>query len=153
VLHYSTLRNTFTTVVSHPRLYPLLVTKICVRFIGATNQESVWYVPLKTWRQLEVDATPLHDWLLNYEAELENALSEPLLASLWSSTEWRTIRFGGDSGQTSDLSAQDEFGLGTWHAHVRGGKRWHICPPSETAFLYPSGPVRDGSYAQLNRPP
>jgi hypothetical protein len=54
----------------------------------------VWFVPLKQWRQIELDTSPMHDWLFNMEGSLEDSVGEGLLASIYSTTEWRTVIFG-----------------------------------------------------------
>ena len=94
----------------------------------------LWYVPLKLWRTFETDAAPMHDWLWNQEGALSECLGEDGLASVFAMTNWRMILIG--QRHTMFSLHTDNVDSATWQAQLKGRKRWRVCPPSETPFLY-----------------
>jgi ribosomal protein L16 Arg81 hydroxylase len=44
----------------------------------------------------------------------------------------------------------DNVDSATWQAQIKGRKRWRVCPPSETPFLYEGATKRDTGSSDLN---
>jgi hypothetical protein len=107
-------------------------------FYSATQTERtpyfLWYVPLAIWRSFERDAMPMHDWIWNQEGALSECFGEEGLASVFAMTNWRMILVG--QKYTMFNLHTDNVDSATWQAQLRGRKRWRVCPPSETPFVY-----------------
>ena len=108
----------------------------------------LWYVPLELWRTFEDDAMPIHDWLFNQEGSLEECLGEEGLASIFAVTNWRMILIG--QTHTMFNLHTDNVDSATWQTQIKGRKRWRVCPPSETPYLYENKEKRKTGSSDLN---
>jgi Cupin-like domain len=110
-----------------------------------------WNVNITDWARLRKHMDPMPHSFIRDEEWLDSCLSTDELRQEYTKrVHWRMVLIGTKgAGMFNHI---DVLRSSSWQAQVAGAKRWHLCEPDQTPYMYTAGAV-DCFYPNYEKTP
>eukprot|EP01006_Ploeotia_vitrea_P049971 TRINITY_DN67398_c11_g3_i2.p2 TRINITY_DN67398_c11_g3~~TRINITY_DN67398_c11_g3_i2.p2 ORF type:complete len:569 (+),score=335.79 TRINITY_DN67398_c11_g3_i2:3-1709(+) len=99
-----------------------------------------WNINITDWDQLMDEVVNMPYAFRRDEEWLRVCLPDPKLRQEFTKkVHWRMLLLG--TKGAGMFNHQDVLRSSSWQAQVHGAKKWHICPPDQSQYLYGAGKV------------